>query len=160
MPDISTFIDIKKDKPNGVAALDASGNILAPGETLSLTRDDTDFIYIRERTSGENCIRIDRVATNDYSIEIAVEGAGYRELADHVWSVAVMAGKIADHNNDPNANSAVISSHNGAPAAHWWTVPATATSTGTPGRKAYDADYLYVCVSNNTWKRVALETWA
>lgn len=38
--------------------------------------------------------------------------------------------------------------------------PATATSTGVVGQVAYDTDYLYVCVANNTWKRVALTTWA
>ena len=37
--------------------------------------------------------------------------------------------------------------------------PATATSTGTAGDVRYDADYVYVCVATNTWKRSALATW-
>jgi hypothetical protein len=35
-------------------------------------------------------------------------------------------------------------------------VPFTNTSTGTPGQIAVDANYLYVCVATNTWKRMAL----
>lgn len=37
--------------------------------------------------------------------------------------------------------------------------PATASDTGTPGQTAYDADYFYVCVATDTWKRVAIATW-
>jgi len=39
------------------------------------------------------------------------------------------------------------------------TVPANASDTGTAGMLAYDADYLYVCVATDTWKRVAIATW-
>jgi hypothetical protein len=38
-------------------------------------------------------------------------------------------------------------------------VPATASSTGTTGQIAWDANFFYVCVSTNTWKRTALSTW-
>lgn len=37
--------------------------------------------------------------------------------------------------------------------------PATATSTGTVGEIAWDANYIYVCTAANTWKRVAIATW-
>ena len=37
--------------------------------------------------------------------------------------------------------------------------PASATSTGTAGDIRYDANYVYVCVATNTWKRSALATW-
>lgn len=37
--------------------------------------------------------------------------------------------------------------------------PATATSTGRKGDTAFDANYFYVCVATNTWKRAALSTW-
>jgi hypothetical protein len=39
------------------------------------------------------------------------------------------------------------------------TAPASASDTGSPGQTAYDADYFYVCVATDTWKRVALSTW-
>ena len=37
--------------------------------------------------------------------------------------------------------------------------PATAGADGNQGDIAWDANYLYVCVSTNTWKRSALSTW-
>ncbi len=39
------------------------------------------------------------------------------------------------------------------------TVPATATSTGVAGQRAYDSSYLYICTSTNTWKRTPLSSW-
>ncbi len=34
-----------------------------------------------------------------------------------------------------------------------------ATDAGTAGEVCWDADYLYVCVGVDTWKRTALTTW-
>lgn len=41
------------------------------------------------------------------------------------------------------------------------TAPAASSTPGygNPGRLAFDSDYLYVCVANETWKRVALSAW-
>lgn len=37
--------------------------------------------------------------------------------------------------------------------------PASASATGTTGEIRYDSNYIYICVSTNTWKRTALSTW-
>lgn len=37
--------------------------------------------------------------------------------------------------------------------------PANATDTGNVGEICWDANYIYVCVANNTWKRTALSSW-
>ena len=37
--------------------------------------------------------------------------------------------------------------------------PASATATGTTGTICWDANYIYVCIATNTWKRVAIATW-
>ena len=37
--------------------------------------------------------------------------------------------------------------------------PATAASTGTAGTITWDADYIYVCVATDTWKRASIATW-
>jgi len=37
--------------------------------------------------------------------------------------------------------------------------PASATDTGTAGEVCWDANYVYVCVATNTWKRSAISTW-
>lgn len=38
--------------------------------------------------------------------------------------------------------------------------PASASATGTAGEIRSDADYIYVCTATDTWKRVAIATWA
>ena len=38
--------------------------------------------------------------------------------------------------------------------------PASSSAAGTQGDVAWDADYIYVAVAANTWKRTALSTWA
>lgn len=37
--------------------------------------------------------------------------------------------------------------------------PASATATGTTGDICWDSNYIYVCVSTNTWKRSSLASW-
>ena len=37
--------------------------------------------------------------------------------------------------------------------------PASAGATGAAGQIAFDADYFYVCVATDTWKRAAISTW-
>lgn len=41
-----------------------------------------------------------------------------------------------------------------------WPAGAPSTSTGQPGQPmAYDANFLYVCVAVNTWKRIPLNSF-
>ena len=37
--------------------------------------------------------------------------------------------------------------------------PSSASDTGQAGQICWDTNYLYVCVSSNTWKRIALSSW-
>jgi len=37
--------------------------------------------------------------------------------------------------------------------------PASAGATGTAGEIRYDANYIYICVATNTWKRANISTW-
>jgi hypothetical protein len=39
------------------------------------------------------------------------------------------------------------------------TVPPASNSPGTKGQISWDANYVYVCIATNTWKRTALTTW-
>jgi len=39
------------------------------------------------------------------------------------------------------------------------TVPITAADAGDKGDIAYDANYVYICIANNTWKRAPIATW-
>lgn len=38
-------------------------------------------------------------------------------------------------------------------------VPTSSTSIGLQGQLAFDDDYFYICVQNNTWKRFAFSSW-
>ncbi len=38
-------------------------------------------------------------------------------------------------------------------------VPATSTSPGNPGDFSWDENFMYVCVSENVWKRTPLSSW-
>lgn len=38
-------------------------------------------------------------------------------------------------------------------------IPSSSSDTGSPGMFAYDDDYLYLCVDNNTWRRTAISSW-
>jgi hypothetical protein len=39
------------------------------------------------------------------------------------------------------------------------TAPSSTTATGITGEIRYTADFIYVCIATNTWKRSALSTW-
>lgn len=39
------------------------------------------------------------------------------------------------------------------------TPPGSSNSSGLPGQMSYDSSYLYVCISSNNWKRVALSSF-
>jgi hypothetical protein len=53
------------------------------------------------------------------------------------------------------------SNSGGGGGLSWSSVPNSATASGTAGQLAYDdGGYLYVCTAANTWKRVALSSWA
>jgi hypothetical protein len=39
------------------------------------------------------------------------------------------------------------------------TVPASSSDTGTQGDISWDSNYLYLCTSGDTWKRISLSTW-
>ena len=38
--------------------------------------------------------------------------------------------------------------------------PASASAAGTAGQILWDANYIYVCISTNIWKRAAVATWS
>jgi hypothetical protein len=46
------------------------------------------------------------------------------------------------------------------PFRPWVAAPANSSAPGSVGASAYDTNYFYLCVATNTWKRIALATWA
>jgi hypothetical protein len=39
------------------------------------------------------------------------------------------------------------------------TVPASTTSSGNIGEMAFDENYIYICVAENTWRRMSASTF-
>lgn len=44
-------------------------------------------------------------------------------------------------------------------AFKWSSVPANSSANGVQGQIAYDSNYIYVCVTTNTWKRLSLGSY-
>jgi hypothetical protein len=58
-----------------------------------------------------------------------------------------------------NGNTSTLNMTVNAVTVTTSSTPASATATGTVGQIKWDANYIYVCVATNTWKRAALTTW-
>lgn len=90
---------------NGVANLDATGNLLAKGSKVYLDRDMFDWIYISERDSDENVLRFKRLGVDDYEIKLNVEGS-FVPLLDATLQDA--ANGIAGLDSDIKVTSAQL----------------------------------------------------
>lgn len=60
---------------------------------------------------------------------------------------------------DANGVSLIKSSHNRLRWSNAARTPASSTAPGTVGEMCWDADYLYLCVATDTWKRTPLTAW-
>lgn len=63
-----------RDSAGGVAGLDGSGDIMAPGGRIYLRRSGSDDMAIVERTSGEFSFYLHRLSSNTYQAFIKVGG--------------------------------------------------------------------------------------
>lgn len=74
------------------------------------------------------------------------------DFSDITFSDAFLnsAGFTVDGAGNLTAASLIIANSN---------TPASAGAAGTEGTVAWDANYVYVAVNDNTWKRAALATW-
>ncbi|HAV26623.1 MAG TPA: hypothetical protein DCX01_10640, partial [Bacteroidetes bacterium] len=80
-------------------------------------------------------------------------------------SGTITAGAFTIPNTDGTANQVLKT--DGSGALTWSTpsttatavtsgTPASSTATGTAGEIRYDTSYIYICVTTNTWARVAI----
>lgn len=72
-----------------------------------------------------------------------------------ITSTQPVQADISGLTTSSNVFFASISAQVIAPSAP----PANATDTGTAGTITWDASFIYICISSNTWKRVAISTW-
>jgi hypothetical protein len=76
-------------------------------------------------------------------------------LGPFATATNLTSSNISDFNA---AVTALVGTNTGGGIA-WTNAPSATNSTGTPGQVAYEANYFYMCVATNTWRRVLLGTW-
>ena len=76
----------------------------------------------------------------------------------HVARISIESsnGFIGFHTNAPTQ---VVDINDDSIRVRTAKTPASAGADGDQGQIAWDADYIYICVATNTWKRVAISTW-
>ena len=128
-----------------------------------LFRESTNgFIGLRDTYSVNNTVGTNNQGFNIYKIYSGTAGVN-REFLTLGWTgfTAIIGTSIGTSGtlrdliitgaNINLASSGVIISNP--------TVPTSTGSAGTRGQISWDNDFIYVCVSGNSWKRSALTTW-
>lgn len=78
----------KRDTVSGVAGVDASGNVVALGDAIGLSRGLPPNIYIKERTSNEYAMKLYRSAANSYEGSIHESGVMKRIQTESMKNAA------------------------------------------------------------------------
>ncbi len=105
------------------------------------------FKYVSAFNGGDGVETYQDEATGDWNLRM-----------DHT-ATPVVTVNATDINLDTNLDVAGDTTLNGNLFYPAPTVPPASASPGTPGQIAWDANYIYVCVALNTWKRSPLATW-
>ena len=119
---------------------DTKGNALTYGEL------DENFRDLRYDTT------LERVLVNGNSAvssTMTVLGITTDALTANSINTKTLAANSVNFSNF-NTNSLIM------PTPY---TPANSTAIGVQGQITWDADYVYVCVSNGVWKRSPLTTW-
>jgi hypothetical protein len=127
-----------------------------------------DLVGVVARAISGGDIIVRRGTVGDPSIHIADDpdtgmwSPGADALA---WSVGGVQGMrltadrrlgLGDNNNTPTGVLDVADNKLRVRTAQ---TPATTGAAGNQGDIAWDANYVYVCVATNSWKRAAIATW-
>jgi hypothetical protein len=140
---------------SAIAQISAANGLVvksAVGETTRLTLDATGlwvFENSEVRIPGAGTFSTDRV--NGYTgggTPMDIRAANVVTLSTGTTARLTVSGTNGDV--ALNTGQFRIATEN---------TPANATAAGDKGTICWDASYIYVCVSTNTWKRVAIATW-
>ena len=101
------------------------------------------------------------ISADHVDVESVISGqtiyADGRISADSVMSIAI--GGIDKVSISSDVLSTGLTIRCGAISVAKLPCPQESSSPGTPGDIRWDSMHLYLCVSNNTWKRFALSEW-
>lgn len=122
------------------------GSALLYGEIDENFRDLLEDTTLHRVLTNGNTSNLDMTVNNTFCNTISTNSVTTGTLT--VTSNSVTLDIVTS--NTLNINSLTITTPS---------TPINATATGIQGQITWDADYIYVCVANNTWKRTALTTW-
>jgi hypothetical protein len=96
-------------------------------------------------------VRTTGTVTNRWGIYAGDAAMTHYINGNVVIGTATLSGYKLDVNGTLRASQFYLSALN--------STPASAAATGTLGEIRIDANYIYVCVATNTWKRASIATW-
>ena len=102
----------KKDVVGGVAALDASGFVLAKGAGVAFPRNGSDDVHIYERTAGEEAYAFHRVGADDYTFYIKESNVWKRFLTESMNVCRISSG---NYTGNDTVNRAIAHGLAGTP---------------------------------------------
>ena len=93
-----------------------------------------------------------------WSFALVTTGFSFREnSASYATRLYLQAGgNIGFGTTAPTCKADIAGDHMRLRTAK---TPSSASDSGNAGDICWDANYLYVCVAANTWKRAALASW-
>jgi hypothetical protein len=119
---------------------------------LVLRNNGIDTMYVKEGNIG--------IGTTAPTVKLEV--AGVIKSTDTTASTSATSGSLITSGGlgvakSINVGESITSTQYKLSALN--TAPANSTATGTLGEVRITADYIYVCVATDTWKRTPISTW-
>lgn len=143
-------VGIGTTSPNPSAKLDVRGNVYATSH-FAVTKDTAGAVGLLRiiDDTGEVGQLAATVSTggaaSDWVFQASINDITFENVGNVGFGTANPTVKL-----DVNSNTIRLRTQK---------TPASATATGAAGEICWDANYVYVCVGTNTWKRSALSTW-
>ena len=122
-------------------------------------------VYTEEKTIIEVLQRVKETKLDKIDYEIIVINDGSTSLMDfrvesdnntHMIYVDGANDKVGINSRDPQTALDIDAD---AIRLRIDNTPSSASDFGHKGEIRWDANYIYICVATDTWKRVALSTW-
>jgi hypothetical protein len=182
--DIEKLIHAQSDSHNPVFQVSGSGEVIIGSNTPTLIFNDvatpaasigvntSDNLVIQNFATNRNIVFfVDKAGTQKEALRLnggvseVVVNEGSDGLLDfrvesdnntHMLYVSGSNDRVAIGASDPEVTLDV---NGNAVRIRTSSTPSSASDFGVAGEIRWDANYIYVCVATDTWKRVAISTW-
>jgi len=109
---------------------------------------------ISSYNNGNSLIRMQNLTTNDMEIS-AVSGIAFQSSQ----STRMRMDQSGNFGLGTTTPTSALDINSNSFRVRTAKTPASATDTGNAGDICWDSNYIYICVTTNTWKRSAITTW-